>query len=189
VFDTQQIKAMQSVMENLFRVGTVSSINADTAKARVTFAERDNLVSAELPVLVKNTLNTKDYWMPAVQEKVLCCFLPIGIETGFILGGFYTDPVPKPEATATARVIEFEDGARFAYDPSISELAVSGIDALNLTTTGDLTINAGGDANINVTGNAKIDSGGNVEISAAGSATVESGGICDIIGALVRLNP
>lgn len=79
------------------RVGKVSSINRNNCTARVFFEDRDDVVSHDLRVIVKNTMNKKDYWLPDVDEQVVCIFLPNGEETGFIIGSVYSD-VDRPPA-------------------------------------------------------------------------------------------
>ncbi|WP_421663662.1 hypothetical protein [Lysinibacillus telephonicus] len=79
------------------RVGKVSSVNRNNCTARVFFEDRDDVVSHDLRVIVKNTMNKKDYWLPDVDEQVVCIFLPNGEETGFIVGSVYSD-VDRPPA-------------------------------------------------------------------------------------------
>lgn len=51
--------------------------------------EDANLKSYDLPIMVKQAKDDKDYWVPDIDEPVICIFLPIGIESGFILGAYY----------------------------------------------------------------------------------------------------
>lgn len=77
--------------EDIFRIGTVSSIHPDRHKVRVKFADKDGLVSNELPVLIRGSLKNKMQYLPDVGELVLCAFLPNGEEEGFVLGAFYSE--------------------------------------------------------------------------------------------------
>lgn len=120
----ERIANLESIVSNLLRTGIVSSIDESNETARVTFRERDDLVSYDLPVLVKNTLKNKDYWMPDIGEQVLCCFLPIGIESGFVIGGFYTNSISKPAGTVNKRVTKYDDGTEIIYDRSAHLLEV-----------------------------------------------------------------
>ena len=82
----------------MLRYGTVSSVNRKECSVRVLFEDHDDNVSPELRVLVRNTMNKKDYWLPDVGETVICLFMPNGEETGFVLGSVYSDadkPVPE----------------------------------------------------------------------------------------------
>ena len=83
-----------SVMQNIVRIGTVSSVNADNRTARVAFADKAGLVSGDLKV-VKNTCSPNcegdsccslSPWLPQVGELVLCVFLPNGEGHGFVVG-------------------------------------------------------------------------------------------------------
>ena len=89
-------------LKNMLRVGRVSSVNGANCTARVTFPDKEGLVSAELPMLQIGSLSTKGYWVPEVDTQVLCAFLPNpsgkGINTGFILGAFYSTENPPPES-------------------------------------------------------------------------------------------
>lgn len=114
--DTNQLK-------NLIRVGIVSSVNGDACKARVTFPDKDDMVSDELPVLQIGANDTAGYWVPEVGTHVLCLFLPNpsgkGINAGFILGAYYTKTKPPEETDAAIRSIKFPDGSFIKYDHGV----------------------------------------------------------------------
>ena len=66
--------------ESMVRVGIVSSVDANTRRARVYFPDRGNMVSGWLYVVRQTN------WMPQVNGKVLCLMM-CGSETdGYILG-------------------------------------------------------------------------------------------------------
>jgi phage baseplate assembly protein V len=141
----QRVKALESLVQNLIKVGKVSVIDADACAVRVTFPDRDNVQSAFLKVMVENTLNNKDYWMPEVGEDVLCIFLPNGREAGFVLGGYYVDGVGRPAASADLRVTQFADGGRIEYNRATGAALVKAVstvvvDAPDSTVTGTLTV-------------------------------------------------
>ena len=105
--DTNQLK-------NMLRVGRVSSVNGTNCTARVTFPDKEGLVSAELPVLQVGSLGTRGYWVPEVNTQVLCAFLPNpsgrGINQGFILA---------------VRSITFPDGSRIRYEGGVIEISAA----------------------------------------------------------------
>lgn len=104
-------------IENIVRIGKVSSVNAADRTARVTFEDRNNLVSGPLKVIksppfvtVEETTLTYGVqeaeghthegkteshthgvtvapWLPSPGETVLCVFLPNGDGDGFVIGG------------------------------------------------------------------------------------------------------
>lgn len=125
MFDIEyRLKDLEDRLSNIMRVGVVSSVDPEAGTVRVAFKDRDNMESYDLPVLVKNTLENRDYWMPDIDEQVLCVFLPIGLESGFVLGSFYTEKVTPPAAELSKRVIEFKDGTRIEYDRDAHKLQI-----------------------------------------------------------------
>ena len=67
------------------RLGRISTINYKDGTARVLYTDRDNAVTAELPLL------SFEYRMPAVDDLVLVCHLPNGGAAGIILGPVWND--------------------------------------------------------------------------------------------------
>lgn len=88
-----------SMLMNIVRVGTVSSIDAEERTARVTFQDKDDLVSAPLKVLENTPSLTAQAaegsnheiiikpWMPSVGQSVVCLYVPTKEGDGFVLGG------------------------------------------------------------------------------------------------------
>lgn len=106
----------ENILANLVRLGTVSTVDASKRKARVTFKDRDSIVSGWLYVLQHydaslfinpdaehshtsacggtSTFPDHDhershvtYWMPKVGDTVVALYLPVFNGDGFILGG------------------------------------------------------------------------------------------------------
>ncbi len=140
----RQIESLRQLVGELIRVGIVTSINAETATARVEFKDRNSVVSADLPVMVKNTLNAKDYWMPDIDEQVLCLFLPVGIEQGFIIGSFYSQATTPPATDKKLRRLEFEDGTVIEYDREAHKLQIDITES-----SGEVVINCAGKVTVN----------------------------------------
>jgi phage baseplate assembly protein V len=168
----RQIEELNSRISNLFRTGTVTSLLPADMKARVVFEDRDNMESYDLQVIVKNTLQNKDYWMPDIGETVLCCFLPIGLEQGFIIGGFYPQPVTRPANTENARKVQFGDGTVIEYDRESNKLTVDVKGDIDLITTGNVTATIGGDLTADVTGSVSLTVGGELTADVSGNTTV-----------------
>ena len=120
----ERLRRLEQKVESMVRVGVVSAV--DRQKCRVRVAFEGSFVSHSLPVLVKQSLNTKDFWMPEVDEQVTCVFLPNGTEVGFVLGSFYSDEeeIPSGAEAVGMRVVKFSDGARFEYDVQNSKLKI-----------------------------------------------------------------
>ena len=139
----------------LIKIGEVSSINPAKCTARVVFDDEDSLVSYDLPVLQRNTLENHDYFMPDVGEDVLCVF-PQGSDDGFIIGSWYAGDITPPASSEDIRMIEFKDGTKISYDRSSHELNVK-IDGTTIKAnrntvdiTGDKTVNVESATSINI---------------------------------------
>lgn len=114
IFDSEQINEF---VKDLFKVGEVTSVNAETCTASVVFDDEDGFVCDDMQVMQKNTLENSDVWLPDVGEDVLCLFIPGGEEDGFILGSFYADEITPPqEFNGHNRVIKFKDETILEYD-------------------------------------------------------------------------
>lgn len=102
-------------IENIVRIGKVSSVSSADRTARVTFEDKNNLVSGPLKVLRSSPFipasgeiqQTEEEsggtgeaafevhthklkispWLPSPGEMVLCVFLPNGDGDGFVIGG------------------------------------------------------------------------------------------------------
>jgi phage baseplate assembly protein V len=133
---------------NIIRIGEVSSIDPVKGTARVAFDDEDRMVSYDLPVIQRNTLENHDYWMPDIGEDVLCVFLPTGSEDGFILGSFYADEIRPPANTENIRMVEFADGTKVSYDRESHELKAT-IDGTEIKANRD-TVDITGDKTVNV---------------------------------------
>lgn len=151
-------------LNDLIKVGEVSSIDPAHCTARVVFDDDDSIVSFDLPVLQKNTFQSRDYWMPVPGEDVLCLFLPTGPEEGFILGSFYAGEITPPEKMEKRRTTVFADGTVVQYDMVSHKLTVL-IDGTSvvfdrqqgtITVPSAVTINCE-TATVNASGSVKLD--------------------------------
>lgn len=120
---TRRIDNLQSVVMNMFRVGVVTEVE-DKSRVRVKFEDRDDLPSYSLQVIQLNSKDNKDYWLPDIDEPVLCLFLPIGIEQGFVVGAYYPDTLTSPETSKDVRSVTFKDGTAVRYDRESHTLTV-----------------------------------------------------------------
>lgn len=134
-------------IKRLIRVGTVSSVNAVAGTVRVAFSAQDDMVTYELPVVTRGSKSNKDYWLPDVDEQVLCLFLPNvsgrGVCEGFVLGTFYSSVDAPVESSVDVHAFKFGDGSVVKHDRSTGKLTINA--------TGDIEIIAGGKVTINGT--------------------------------------
>lgn len=117
-------------IKNLIRIGTVSAVNGESCSARVAFEDKDNMVSAELPIVTIGSRQTKAYWLPEVGTQVLCIFQPnasgSGISKGFVMGAFYSTQDAPVEKNADVRSITFADGSFIRYNDGDIEINAKG---------------------------------------------------------------
>lgn len=140
---------MDSTLQNIIRLGRVSSTDPAKATVRVLFEDKDNMVSYDLPVIMNNTLKNKDYYMPDVGESVVCIFLPNGLVQGFVLGAVYSEVDKPPINSQDKRHIRFDDGTTVEYDRSKSSLAVDCVGDINIKAGGKINMIASGKITIN----------------------------------------
>jgi phage baseplate assembly protein gpV len=116
---------MTTELRNMIRVGTVSTVDTDRGTVRVTFPDKDDYVSDELPVLRLGGTFT----LPQVGENAVCLFLGNGIRAGFYLGTYYTTGQTVPTGASGGVVID-------------GDLEINGLTAIagDLDVTGDVTI-------------------------------------------------
>lgn len=131
---------MDSTLNNIIRVGEVSSINETNGTVRVKFDDRDNLISAELPLL------NAEYNIPDIGSQVLCLFLPNGLQEGFCLNGFYSDSNTPPVQGKNIYYKKFGDGTSIQYNRSTKELTINSAGPIIIN--GNVQVNG----NINATG-------------------------------------
>ena len=141
------------------RIGKVTQFDPNKMRARVNFPDM-NIISYWLPLLVMNTLKTKDEYFLDVGEHVICLMQGQGTETGFILGAIYDDNnLPKVrDKEKNTRVVTFDDGTQLSYNRKTHTLKVDttpegiitvkgkniSVDAENVTlTAGHITLTGG----------------------------------------------
>ena len=91
------------------RLGKISTINYQNGTARVLYTDRDNAVTAELPLL------SFEYRMPSIDDLVLVCHLPNGAAAGIILGPIWNDNNRPPEGREGLYRKEFDKTAGMCF--------------------------------------------------------------------------
>ena len=132
---------LEAIVKNMIKVGVIESFNEANATARVIF-EDIKVKSYDLPIIVKQSQNNKDYWIPDIGESVLCLFLPTGIESGFILGSYYNKKDRPPVTDQNKRTVKFKDGTILEYDRATHKLTADVKGDIELKATGSITLTA-----------------------------------------------
>lgn len=116
------------------RYGRISSVNPENMTARVLFDDQDDMVTDELPVIVRNSKDNRDYALPDVGEYVVCLFLDNDRSAGFVVGAVYSSNNMPMHNNADIRAVDFADGTSIEYNRATGNLRINCI--------GDLIINA-----------------------------------------------
>ena len=157
MIDEQRFLELESIVKNMVKVGIVESFNQENETVRVIF-EESNLKSYNLPIVVKQTKENKDYYVPDIGESVICLFLPTGIESGFILGAYYNQKDKPPVIDQNKRTVKFKDGTIIEYDRKQHKLTAD--------VKGDIDIKATGKVDMIVNGDISLQSGANIILTA-----------------------
>lgn len=131
--------------KQMIRIGNVSSINPSAGTVRVAFSDLDDQVTYELPVITRGSKSNKDYWMPDIDEQVLCLFLPNisghGVCDGFVLGTFYSRVDAPVESSENVHAIKFADGTVIKHDRRTGNLSINATGSIDIVAGGSVTIN------------------------------------------------
>lgn len=96
---------VEELLAELVRVGTVAEVGQD-GRVRCTFADRDGVSSAPLPVLHRRR---GDQDLPAVGDQAVCLMLPPDLVDGFVLGVIYDAKASPPSNQSAVRVLSGAD--------------------------------------------------------------------------------
>lgn len=107
-------------------IGRVSAIYPERATARVLFEDKggEEVVSRELALVGRGSIRVKDYWIPKIDELVVCIFVEGSAKQGYILGSIFNDIDQVPIKDESKRHIEFEDGAFVQYDTKTKNMTI-----------------------------------------------------------------
>ncbi len=139
-----RIAVLEAKLAQTVRVCEVASVQDAKGTVRVKLPDSGNMLSGPLPVLVRKVQDDQDYWLPDVGEQVVCLFLPIGLEQGFVLGAFYQSVDGVPVADRNKRHIAMKDGGFVEYDRSSGKLTVEVKGDVNWSVGGDMLLDVDG---------------------------------------------
>lgn len=160
------------------KFGIVTERNPDNCKVRVRFTE-NNIVSGWLFVLVSTSKDNKHFYLPDVNEQVVC-MMDANLETGVVLGAIYSkvDTVPAGVGEDVEAMV-FSDGTVVKYDRGAHRLTIDCAGDITVTCqNADVTASDGAtittptltvDGSLTVTGSSTMQ--GNIEVSGNVTAT------------------
>lgn len=143
-------------MAETIRVGKVSSVDYATGLVRVVYHDKDDSVTAPMPMLAN------EYYMPKVDDQVIVLHLSNGTEAGVVLGKYWTGKNLPPEGkaglfrkdlgtTPGEAMIRYDGGTLTIQAASVvisGDLSITGklsvlgtINAAEVSTSGDVVAN------------------------------------------------
>ena len=134
----------------MLKFGVVTQVNEKDMKVRVSFPEL-NIESYWLPVMVNKTFQDKVYWMPDIQEHVVC-MMDSNLEAGVVMGAIYSSS-DKPPANKNLNTFytKFKDGTEIEFNRETKKLNINISDGKHLKYDGGGTWHIQG--NLVVSGN------------------------------------
>ena len=131
----------QDKMDQIVRVGYVVGRQPEKMRVRVELPDTvtSPLVTAWLPVLCRRACEDMAYDLPDIGDQVLCIFLPIGLEQGFVAGSMFgkqSPPVASPDKCHRT----FKDGTFIEYDRGEHKLTADVKGDVVITATGSVTV-------------------------------------------------
>jgi phage baseplate assembly protein V len=144
----ERVEWLTAQLNRLVAIGKVVAVDEKTAKVRVELGEKDKVVTYWLPVLTQKTELDKEYWMPDVDELVVCIFTPPSFERGFVVGSYYTAEDPPPVTDRNKYHRRFKDGTVIEYDRKNHRLYIHVEGEIFIHSTGHTTIKADGKVDI-----------------------------------------
>lgn len=164
----KNLEQLYTLLLQVIRVGKVTARNAELHKVQVKVADTCGapLITDFLPVLSQRTVNDCEYDLPDIGQDVVVIFMPNGLETGFVLGGFYNTNQRPNQTNPDIYQHSFKDGTFLQYDRAAHVLTAD--------VKGDIVVKATGKADINVGGNITEIVGGALTATVTGDVSVTS---------------
>lgn len=135
--------SLEDKVNELIRHGVVVKRDEKNMRVCVKFSDTVTkpLTTNWLPVLLPRASGDCYYDLPDIGDKVLCLFLPNGIDTGFVLGSFYGEN-KSPITNGDIYFHKFKDGTYLEYNRKKHKLIASCVGDVELSATGNLKIEA-----------------------------------------------
>ncbi len=113
--------------KNVVRRGIISAIYPERHSARVTFEDKDEVVSAELPILTTYASKNNLYHLPDIGETVYCIFEDNDAQEGdgVIIGSIYNDENSPKISSLDKWRVDFDGGSFIEFDRSTGNLEIS----------------------------------------------------------------
>lgn len=116
------IEELRRALDNMLRVGKISEVDYDAARARVRVGD---LETGWLPFMAQRAGGDRSWWAPEIGEQVMILAPSGDTELAVIApGALYHDARPAPANAATVHRSVYDDGAVIEYDREAHQLRV-----------------------------------------------------------------
>ncbi len=116
-------------MSEYIFIGVVCKYGETPGTVIVRRPDKDDRTTTELYVLNRCTHLTKDFWMPDIDDQVLCILTPNasgkGPGAGYVAGAIYSDADPPAESDPSTRSIRYKDGSYIVNKGGAMEIHAS----------------------------------------------------------------
>lgn len=133
------IESVGRRVSNICREGVVSNVYPERCSCRVTFDDKNGMVSAELPVLTPFSIKNKLYKLPDIGERVVVLMAGNDIKggAGYVVGSLFTAENPPPESNENLTKLEFGDRTFISYDRERHEFKIQFNDESSIVYDGE----------------------------------------------------
>jgi phage baseplate assembly protein V len=165
------INDLQRRLSNLVRIGTIGELSGNAATVVIEGDDGVQNTTDPRPWLSGRAGPDADWHAPEPGEQVVLLSPDGNMSNGLILPGLYSTQFPAPADSADVWRKKFKDGTIIEYDRAGHKLTVNLgegsalviakdviVDALNTTTTGNLTV----EKNLTVQGVSALNGGAEV---------------------------
>lgn len=137
---------MQGEARELIKEGVVTAVFPKSHEVRCEFADKDGLISAQLPVLTPCAFGDRYYNMPDVGDSVVCLFTSNAdtTGTGFVIGSRFNDKAPPNANSIDITRTDYKDGSFIEYNREEHTLRIKCIGEIYIDGT-KIYLNSGGD--------------------------------------------
>lgn len=117
---------MQGESRQQIREGKVTAVYPARHSARVTFPDKADLTSAELPIIIPCAAKNKIYALPDVGDTVVCLMAgnSENVGDGWIIGSRYTDKASPKVNNQDVTRMDFGDGTFVEYNRKTHALQI-----------------------------------------------------------------
>ncbi|WP_456267652.1 phage baseplate assembly protein V [Kushneria sp. AK178] len=145
--DAYRLADLERRLHNLLRVGTVSDVDAASARCRVAAG---GIVTTWLPWLTQRAGPDRTWWAPEPGEQVMLLSPSGDSAQAIVLPAIYQSAHPAPGERVTHHVTEYADGTRVEYDRDaghltvdcVGDVTIRGARALHVEFGGSITLDA-----------------------------------------------